>query len=162
MLVAVAVDDIYNKGVLDYNVKEIKEMLTTMVRNSKKGDALVKKLQGKATDVNAYASMMNTQVDTVDVSFGMNGDPKLGSDYGVIGRMATAKPGAVQGPWKGQNAVYVYQVIKQEKAERQPTKEELDKRYAQTRGAQVFANPRHMSEILYNANKVEKHLIDFY
>ena len=162
VLVAVAVDDIYNKGVLDYNVKEIKEMLTTMVRNSKKGDALVKKLQGKATDVNAYASMMNTQVDTVDVSFGMNGDPKLGSDYGVIGRMATAKPGAVQGPWKGQNAVYVYQVIKQEKAERQPTKEELDKRYAQTRGAQVFANPRHMSEILYNANKVEKHLIDFY
>ena len=162
VLVAVAIDDIYEKGVLDYNVKEIKEMLTNIVRNSKKGDALIKKLQGKGNSVDAYASLMNAQVDTVDVSFGMNGDPKLGSDYGVIGRMAVAKPGAVQGPWKGQEAVYVYQVLKQEKAERQPTKEELDKRYAQTRGAQIFANPRNMSEVLYKANKVEKHLIDFY
>ena len=162
VLVAVAIDDIYEKGYLNYDIKEIKEMLTTIVRNNKKGDALVKKLQGKANSINAYAGLMNTQADTVDVTFGMNGDPKLGADYGVIGRMAVAKPGAIQGPWKGQEAVYVYQVLKQEKAERKPTKEELDKRYAQTRGAQVFANPRNMSEILYNATKVEKHLIDFY
>ena len=73
-----------------------------------------------------------------------------------------AKPGALQGPWKSENAVYVYQVINQEKAERKPAKEELDKRYSQTRGAQVFAAPRTISNILYKANKVEKHLIDFY
>ncbi len=162
MLVAVAIDDIYKEGVMDYNVKEVKELLTTLVRNSKKGDALVQKLQGKANSLDAYAGLMNTQVDTVDVSFGMQNAPKLADDYGVIGRMATAKVGELKGPWKGQNSVYVYQVIKQEKAERQPTKEELDQRYAQTRGAQIFANPRTINGILSKATKVKKQLIDFY
>lgn len=162
MLVAVAIDDIYKEGVMDYNVKEVKELLTTLVRNSKKGDALVQKLQGKANSLDAYARLMNTQVDTVDVSFGMQNAPKLADDYGVIGRMATAKVGELKGPWKGQNSVYVYQVLKQEKAERQPTKEELDQRYAQTRGAQIFANPRTINGILSKATKVKKQLIDFY
>ena len=162
MLVAVAIDDIYKEGVMDYNVKEVKELLTTLVRNSKKGDALVQKLQGKANSLDAYAGLMNTQVDTVDVSFGMQNAPKLADDYGVIGRMATAKVGELKGPWKGQNSVYVYQVLKQEKAERQPTKEELDQRYAQTRGAQIFANPRTINGILSKATKVKKQLIDFY
>ena len=162
VLIAVAIDDVYDKGYLPVTDSQVKDYLTTLVRNSKKGDALIKKLEGKANSVAAYASLMSTQVDTVDVSFAMNGDPKLANDNGVIGRMATAKVGALQGPWKGQNAVYAYQVLKQEKAERKSTKEELDKRYAQTRGAQVFANPRAINEILFRANKVEKHLIDFY
>lgn len=162
VLLAVAIDDVYKEGYLDYNVKEVKELLTTLVRNSKKGDAAIKKLQGKANSVDSYASLMGTQVDTVEVTFAMNSDPKLANDNGAIGRMATAKAGVLQGPWKGQNAVYVYQVLKQEKAERKSTKEELDKRYSQTRGAQVFAAPRTISQILFNANKVQKHLIDFY
>jgi len=160
--VAVAIDDVYEKGVMNYNVKEVKEVLTSIVRNSKKGDALMKKLQGKANNVNAYAGLMNTQVDTVDVTFAMNADPKLGGETGIIGRMSVAKVGAMQGPWKGQNAVYVYQVLKQEKSERKLSKEELDKRYAQSRGAQVFGNMRTINGILYKATKVEKHLIDFY
>ena len=162
VLVAVAIDDIYKDGFIPYNAPEVKEMLTTIVRNSKKGDDVMKKLQGKANSVSAYAQLMNTQVDTVDVSFAMNGDRKLGNDYGIIGRMAAAKPGTVQGPWKGDNAVYVYQVLKQEKAERKSSKEELDNRYAQSRGAQIFANPRNINQILSKATKVKKSLIDFY
>jgi len=162
VLVAVAVDDIYEAGYMSYNVPQVKEMLTTMVRNSKKGDALVKKLQGKATSVEAYAALMNTKPDTVDASFALNGDHKLGQDYGVMARMAVAKPGELKGPWKGNNAVFVYQVLRQEKAERKSTKEELDNRYAQSRGAQVFADPRTITAILGKANKVKKNLIDFY
>jgi len=162
VLLAVAVDDIYEDGYLPYNFDQGKQMLTERVRNSKKGDDLVKQYKGKAKDVNGYAAVMGTKVDTARVVFAANGDPKLGNEPGLIGRIATAKPGTLQGPWKGENAVIVYQVVKQEREERKPTKEELDNRYAQTRGAQVLANPQTIYQILNKSTKVEKHLIDFY
>lgn len=162
VMVAVAVDDIYSDGYFPYNFTQGKEFLTERIRNSKKGDDLMKQYQGKAKDLNGYAALMGAKVDTVNIVFASNGDPKLGNENGLIGRMAAAKQGVLQGPWKGESGVFVYQVVKQEKAERKPTKEELDNRYAQTRGAQVFANPRAMFQILSKATKVTKRLIDFY
>ena len=162
VLIAVAVDDIYEEGYLPYTVPQVKEMLTIRVRNAKKGEALIKKLQGKANSVEAYAQLMNAKTDTVDAMFALNGNHKLGQDYGIMARMAVAKPGQLMGPWKGKNAVFVYQVLRQEKSERKPTKEELDKRYAQNRGAQIFANPNAITEILSKVNKVKKSIIDFY
>ncbi len=162
VMIAVAIDDIYPEGYLPYNFPQGKELLTQRVRNSKKGDSLVKQYEGKAKDLNGYAALMGAQVDTANVVFAANGNPKLGNEQALIGRMAAAQQGKLQGPWKGEEAVYVYQVIKQEKAERKPTKEELDNRYAQSRGAQVFANPRNIYNILSKATKVQKRLIDFY
>ena len=137
-------------------------MLENRVRNSKKGDDLMKQYQGKAKDLNGYASLMGAQIDTARVVFASNADPKLGNESGLVGRIAASKVGEVKGPWKGYGAVVVYQVVKQEKEERQPTKEELDNRYAQTRGAQIFANPQNINQILSKTTKVKKHLINFY
>ena len=162
VMVAVAIDDIYEDGYLPYNFTQGKEMLTGRVRNSKKGDALVKQYQGKAKDLNGYAAAMGAQIDTVNIVFAANSDPKLGSEPGLIGRMAAAKQGQLQGPWKGENAVFVYQVVKQEKSNYNPTKEELVNRYAQSRGSQAFANGRTIYKILTKATKVKKRLIDFY
>jgi len=161
MLIAVAIDDIYEAGYLPYTFPQGKEMLTQRVRNSKKGDDLMKQYQGKAKDLNGYASLMGAKIDTARVVFS-SFDPKLGNESGLVGRISTAKVGALQGPWKGENAVFVYQVVKQEKEERKPTKEELDQRYAQNRGAQVFANPQNMFQILSKSTKVKKNLIEFY
>ena len=105
---------------------------------------------------------MGAKVDTVNIVFASNGDPKIGNEPGLIGRMAAAQVNKLKGPWKGENAVYVYQVVKQDKAERKPTKEELDNRYAQSRGGQMFSNPRNIYNILSKATKVKKRLIDFY
>ena len=162
VMVAVALDNIYKDGYLPYNFSQGKEYLTRKIRNSKKGDDLVKQYQGKAKDLNGYAAAMGVQVDTANVVFAANGDPKIGSEPGLLGRMAVAKPGVLQGPVKGMNAMFVYQVAKQEKSERQPTKEELSNRYAQSRGAQIFANPSSIYRILSKATKVKKRLIDFY
>ena len=162
VMVAVAIDEIYEEGYLPYTFKQGKEMLTERVRNSKKGDDLIKQYKGKANDLNGYAAAMGVTVDTVNVVFSSYGDPKLGNEPGIIGRMAVSQVGKLQGPWKGENAVFVYQVVKQERAERKPTKEELDNRYAQSRGAQVLANPRNIYNILSKATKVKKRLIDFY
>ena len=174
-LIALAIDEIYgnnNSGLgcsrnssdvyLPYNFPQGKEMLTQRVRNSKKGDDLVKQYQGKAKDLNGYAALMGASVDTVNVVFSSHGDPKLGNEPGLIGRMAAAKQGELQGPYKGENAVFVYQVVKQDKAERKATKEELDRRYAQSRGAQMLANPRTINGILTKATKVTKSLIKFF
>ena len=162
VLLAVALDDIYEDEYLPYTFAQGKEMLAQRVRNSKKGDDLMKQYQGKATDLNGYAALMGAQIDTARVVFASNGDPKLGNEGGLVGRIVTAKPGTLQGPWKGENAVFVYQVVKQEKEERTPSKEELDNRYAQTRGAQVFANPRGISQILSKATKIKRNLIKLF
>ena len=159
VMIAVAIDDCYEDGYFPYNFTQGKEFLTNRVRNAKKGEKLMKDYQGKAKDLNGYAALMGVQVDTANVVFA-SGDPKI--EPKAIGRMSTAKAGTLQGPWKGDDAIYVYQVVRQEKAERKPSKEELDGRYAQQRGAQVFANPRNIYQILTKATKVEKHLIDFY
>ena len=159
VLIAVAIDDVYEDGYLPYNFTQGKEFLTNRVRNSKKGDDLMKQYQGKAKDLNGYASLMGVSVDTANVVFA-SGDPKIESK--LAGRICATKPGTLQGPWKGENGVYVYQVVKQEKSERKPTKEELDNRYAQSRGARVFGNPRNIYNILTKATKVSKRLIDFY
>lgn len=162
VLLAVAVDKIYPEGYLPYDFPPGKEMLTQRVRNSKKGDSLMKQYKGKANDLNGYAALMGTAIDTAKVVFAANGNPKLSGETGLIGRMSVAPQGKLQGPWKGENAVYVYQVVKQEKSERKPTKEELDNRYSQSRGAQLFTNPRTIYNILSKATKVTKRLIDFY
>ncbi len=161
-LIALAIDNVYGGEYLPYDFKQGKEILTQRVRNSKKGDDLMKQYQNKAKDLNGYAALMGTKVDTARVVFAASGDPKLGNEPGLVGRISVAKVGALQGPTKGENAVVVYQVVKQEKEERKPSKEELDSRYAQSRGAQVFANPQKIYNILSKATKVKKHLIDFY
>ena len=162
VMVALAVDKVYKEGYLPYDFPRGKEMLEERVRNSKKGDDLMKQYQGKANDLNGYAALMGAKVDTVNIVFASNGDPKIGNEPGLIGRMAAAQVNKLKGPWKGENAVYVYQVVKQDKAERKPTKEELDNRYAQSRGGQMFSNPRNIYNILSKATKVKKRLIDFY
>ena len=162
MLVAVALDDIYKEGYMPYDAPSVKTALTKRLQNSKKGDAFIKQIQGKGNSVESYAAVMGTQVDTIDVVFSMNLTHKLGQEPAIIGRMSSAKPGVLQGPWKGESAVFVYQVIKQEKAERKSTKEELDERYARNRGAQIYAQPGSINQILTNATKVKRNLIEFY
>ena len=162
VLVAVAIDNVYDNGYLPYTFDQGKQMLEQRVRNRKKGEALMKQYDGKAKDMNSYAALMDTQIDTARVAFAGGMDPKLGNEPGLVGRVVTAKPGTLQGPWKGENAVIVYQVVKQEKEERKPTKEELDARYAQTHATQALVNQQTIYRILSKATKVSKRLIDFY
>lgn len=162
VLLAVAVDDVYDTEFIGADVKEVKEMLTTRVRNSKKGDDLMKQFQGKAKDLAGYASIMGAKVDTTQVVFAQDMIAKIEGEPGLVGRVAAAQQGKLVGPWKGQNGVYVFQVVKQEKEQRVPTKEELDNRYAQSRGAALVANPSAIYGILSKATKVKKSLINFY
>ena len=123
---------------------------------------LMKQFQGKAKDLAGYASIMGAKVDTTQVVFAQDMIAKIEGEPGLVGRVAAAQQGKLVGPWKGQNGVYVFQVVKQEKEQRVPTKEELDNRYAQSRGAALVANPSAIYGILSKATKVKKSLINFY
>ncbi len=158
--VAVALDDIYDGGYLPYTAQNVKQMLTTRVRNAKKADALMKQYEGKAKDLKGFAQLMGTNIDTTQVVFGSNFASKLENEPAIMGRIAGTKQGEVK-LWKGENGVYAFQIVKVEKAARVPSKDELNQRYAQQRGG-IAANPQAIPAILAKATKVKRSLIDFY
>ena len=159
--VAVALDDVYDGGYMPYNAPQVKEELTTRVRNAKKGAELMKQYEGKAKDLAGFAKLMTANVDTTQVAFGSNFAAKMEDEPAIMGRIAGTKQGEVK-LWQGQNGVYAFQVTKVEKAERVPTKQELDQRYAQQRGGGIASNPQAIAAILAKATKVQRRLIDFY
>ena len=159
---AVSLDEIYDGDYMPWNAPELKEMLTNKVRNSKKADALMAQFKGKANDLNGYAKLMGAQVDSAQVVFASNFTPKLENEAGLAGRIAGSPKGKLVGPFKGENGVYVFQVYDIQKDARQPSKEELDNRYAQQRGGGMIANPNAMAFILGKATKVKRSLINFY
>lgn len=161
-LVAACLDEIYDGDYMPWNAPELKEMLTNKVRNSKKADALMAQFKGKANNLEGYAKLMGAQVDSAQVVFASNFTPKLENEPGLVGRIAGSPKGKLVGPFKGENGVYVFQVYDVKKDERQPSKEELDNRYAQQRGGGMIANPGAMAYILSKATKVKRSLINFY
>lgn len=161
-LVAVCIDEIYDGDYMPWNAPQVKEMLTTRVRNSKKADALMAQYKGKASDLNGYAKLMGAQVDSAEVVFASNFVAKLQNEPALIGRIAGSPKGKLIGPWKGENGVYVFQVYDIKTDGRKPSKEELDNRYAQQRGGAMVGNPNAMAYILSRATKVKRSLINFY
>lgn len=161
-LVAVCLDEIYDGDYMPWNAPELKEALTNKVRNSKKADALMAQFKGKANDLNGYAKLMGAQVDSAQVVFASNFTPKLENEPGLVGCIAGSPKGKLIGPFKGENGVYVFQVYDIQKDARQPSKEELDNRYAQQRGGGMYSNPGAMAYILSKATKVKRSLINFY
>lgn len=162
MLVAVAIEEVYDGDYVPCDAKGVKEAIAEKVRNSKKGDDLMKQFDGKAKDLNSYAKLMGATVDSTQVIFASDRTPKLENEPGLIGRVAVAKQGEVKGLFKGLTGVYAYQVVKVEKSQRKATKQELDNRFAQSRGAGMIANPQAITAILGKATKVERNLIAFY
>lgn len=162
ILVAVCIDEIYDGDYIPYNAKGLKETLTEKVRNSKKGDDLMKQFDGKAKSIADYAKLMGATVDSTQVIFAADRTPKLENEPGLIGRVAVAKQGEVKGLFKGETGVYAYQVVKVEKSQRKATKQELDNRFSQSRGAGMIANPQAITAILGKATKIERNLIAFY
>ena len=162
VLVAVAVDAAYNGDYMPFNHPQVYEMLVTRVRAQKKADALFEQYNGKAKDLAGYAAAMGVAVDTTQVVFASNMAAKLEGEPGIVGLVAGMKQGQFSGLWKGQNGVYAVQLVSQDKEKRDISKEELNNRFAQTRGAGLVSNPRALYAILGKATKVKKSLIKFY
>jgi peptidyl-prolyl cis-trans isomerase D len=95
-------------------VAAMKEQLTPLVKNRKKGEALKAKL-GTVTDLAALAGQYSSKIDTaVGVTFNATFVPNLGQESKVIGAAFTTAVGAISPVIVGESAVIVLKVTKKE------------------------------------------------
>ena len=159
--IAVALEDIYNNGFTPATNPTVKEELTKRVRNSRKGDDLVKQFSGKAKDITGYAQVMQTSVDSASVAFGQSFIPRIGmNESELMARVATSKPGALVGPFKGTNAVFVFNVISVDAEGRPFNADESKNQFTQQRASGMLG--RNIVNILRSNKKVKNNTLNFY
>ena len=159
-MVVVALDEVYDAGYLPVNEPQVKSLLTQVVRNAKKGDSLVEKFNGKANDLEGYAQLMESKVDTAHVTFGQPFVPGLGmGENALVAGVTVAKENELNGVVKGNNAVYVYKVIKHDRTDR-TAGAEVERQFARTRGNQAVL--QNAEAILRKATTVENKMIKFF
>lgn len=160
-LLAVAINDIYDGEFVPAHDSAVKNQLTIKARNNKKAADLMAQYEGKATDLNGYAALMETAVDTADVTFGQRFIAGIGIDEAAImGSAATAQPNKLVGPLKANNSVIVYSVIEVDNQSRPFDYEESAAMFNRQLGSDAIGN--RFNQILFNGKKIENNILDFY
>ena len=160
-LIVASLDNIYEEGYMPASAPEISNALTTQIRNKKKGDALVAQYQGKASDIEGYAKLMNVAVDSAQVTFGQNYIAKIGAgESELTASVAAAQPNTVVGPIEANTSVIVFEVVKQDTSKRELTDMETEQQFARSRGNQAVMSQA--INILENAVDVENKMIRFF
>ena len=109
-LLVAAVEDVY-EDYIPYTDPTVKQQLTSYLLNKKIGEDLVKKYNGKASDVAGYAQQLNSTVDSTTYVPGapqIIGDPKVAGRIIGMGKNAVGKVQVIA----GDNALYVVKVNK--------------------------------------------------
>jgi peptidyl-prolyl cis-trans isomerase D len=89
----------------------LREQLTPVIRNHKKGDILKAKI-GTVSDLNALAAQYNTKIDTaVGVTFNANSVPNLGQEPKVMGVAFSTALNSISAPVIGESGVCVVKVV---------------------------------------------------
>lgn len=142
----------------DYRTIEdprVKENLTRQARNEKEAETLVKKFQGKASNVEGYAQAMGSQVQNTIVNLTMPYN-NFGSE--LLGRIMTTPQGVLVGPVKGDNGVVVYQVTTISGPVRKIDMTTDAAAFNNQRGGAVFGNPENFYRLLLGKDKAENRL----
>lgn len=159
-VVAVAVNNIY-KDYVPASDPQVKEMLTTTVRNDKKAQHMIAQYQGKAKDLAGYAQVMGSKVDSTTVNFGQPFIPGFGMNEPMMtAKVATAKAKTLVGPFQTNSGVVVFMIDTVDTAGRPYNFDEVATQYQQTRGANVAL--RNLAGILLGNNKIENNILKIY
>ncbi|MDE6269572.1 MAG: peptidyl-prolyl cis-trans isomerase, partial [Muribaculaceae bacterium] len=157
-LMAVAVTDIYDGDYLPASAKAVNGTLRQQALAKKRGESLVAKYAGKASDIAGYAKAMDAKVDTAKVVFSQAMVPGIGFNESAIqGAVASAEKGKVVGPVAGNNAVVVFQIIDTTGEGRPYNFEEYAARFNQTMGLNHFVP----LQLLLGKEKVKNHSLNF-
>lgn len=151
-MIVVAVDEVYDGEFLPATNPNVKQFLTDRVMADKKGDALIKRYDKKASDIAGYAKLMDVQVDTVQVSFGGS---NMGVEPGLVGRICGSKATGLQPLFKGEQAVYAYAVKGNHKSERTLSNDELKQMYNQQRNIDL-------QQAFLTSRKVKNNTLEYY
>lgn len=161
-MIAASLDEIVPEGYMPLSDESVYGVVEMQVRNSKKGDSLMEKYNGKASDLAGYAKLMNASVDSaVVVTFTQDYIPAVRAMEPKITAIApNLQQGALYGPVKGEQGLFVYQVEKIEKSSSQLTPEQLADRYSMMFGARAIS--QQAVNILRENKSIVNNLIDFY
>lgn len=158
--IVVAVDDIYD-GFIPYNDPTVYAEIENKLRNGKKGDALVAKYSGKASDIAGYAKLMNTQVDSTQVTFGQRMIPKFASSEPMLSAsVANAQVNKVVSPVKGNQGVVAFVVTSVDESSTPYNYQDAAARYSQMRGGQAVM--QYLPQVLMGRNKVKNNMLHFF
>ena len=103
----VALSAIQPSGVA--SIESVRDDVTPLVRNQKKGQQLAGKISG--TDLNAIAGQFNTEVDSAqNITFVSTFVPGLGNEPKVIAEAFKLSRDQISSPIIGENGVYVIKV----------------------------------------------------
>ena len=160
-LLAVAVTDIYDDGYVPARDAATKSALTNKARNNKKAADLLAQYNGKANDLAGYASLMEANVDTTDVTFGQRFVSGIGIDEAaIVGNAVVAQPNALVGPLKANNSVIVYQVVEIDNQNRPFNYEESAALFNRQLGSDAIGY--RFNQILLNGKEIENNILPFY
>lgn len=159
--VVAALRDVYDGGFVPATDSQVRDLLTSKIRNEKKAAKLVADYQGKGKTVEDYAAAMHAKVDTTTVTFGQNfvrnfmpGDTKL------IATVAEAGKGVVEGPVATDYSVVVFEVFNTDKQGREFDYENDARYFEQAQGAPALL--RNFNAILLGNKKVDNRIQKFY
>lgn len=158
--IVVALENIYDDYVPATDPM-VKSSLAIKVRNDKKANALLEQFSGKANNIEGYAQLMETSVDTTTATFGQTVVPKFGVNRSEIAaRVASAEKGKLLGPVKDTNSVLVMQVIEVDDQGRPYNFEESANNFSRTRGSYMLGNRLPM--ILQGNQKITNNMYEFF
>lgn len=158
--IAVALDDIY-KDYIPANDPQVASYLANEVRNNKKAAALIEQYKDKATDLQGYAQLMDSRVDSTSVSFGqlsLYNPGVAGAD--VTALISLSEPGKIGGPVKAATGVVVFDVLNVDSQGRPYNFDESAALYDRTRGAGALGN--NLQLILLGNGTVTNNLQKFF
>ncbi|MDE5744962.1 MAG: SurA N-terminal domain-containing protein [Paramuribaculum sp.] len=160
--IALALNDIY-KDYIPATNDDVKQYLTSVVRNNKKAAAIIEKYNGKGKNVVEYAQVMDSKVDTAMVNFGQVSPyvPGIGGgEFAAV--VSVTEPGKLTGPVKANNGVIVFNIIAVDNEGRPYNYEENAMNFNRTRGAAVVSDPSRLSLLLLGNKKVENNMLKFF
>ena len=148
---AVAIDDTYDEYVPVTN-KNVHDDIASRIRADKAGDKLVAQYQKKTQSIQSAAQAMGVEVKNYpSLRFGMNSGVR---DQGVVGRISGAKADKKVNITKGDDGVYVYQVMGKENQNFPYNEQMYNQQYFQ------FINPDLML-MLQGTDRVKNNIYKF-
>jgi peptidyl-prolyl cis-trans isomerase D len=141
---------IREKGIA--SVDQVKDQLVAAVKKEKKAEQLIEKMKkdiSASSNINDLATKLNTNVEpTNDITFASYALPSAGFEPNVIATATSIAPNKLSAPVKGNNGIYVVEVISE-------TTQETNKDATANRMISMYQN-----RVTYEALNTLKKLAD--
>lgn len=157
-LIALAVMDKY-EDYMPYTSPSINTQLTAQARNAKKAEKLYAEYNGKANDLQGYATAMGKEIQHGNVNITTPALLTVGiGESELHGAIAAAEKGKLVGPLKGNRGILVFEVEAVDSDNRPFTEEEYGNRFLQSYGIGRRNSPL---PLLLGGNKIDNRSLNF-